>query len=95
LLAVVSRYFGVPVEAILDGNRQAPVTEARYVCAYLAKTVLGHSSTFSAERVGYLDHSSALYAVRQVRGRMEKDLTFRMEVEFLTDALLNSAEVVA
>ena len=87
ILALCSQRFGVTRQALFSRQRSRNISRCRHVAAYLAKNMTSKSLPEIGRDLGGLDHTSVLYALRQMARKMEDDASFRDEVEDLARRL--------
>ncbi len=71
----------VSIEALVSKTRTRNVTEARHVAMYAIREILGMPLAEIGNLFGGRDHSTVLYSIRKVEGRMEEDDGFRARVD--------------
>ncbi|MDX1647356.1 MAG: helix-turn-helix domain-containing protein, partial [Longimicrobiales bacterium] len=71
----------VRIEALSAKTRTRNVTEARHVAMYAIREILGMPLADIGDLFGGRDHSTVLYSIRKIEGRMEDDDGFRKRVE--------------
>lgn len=71
----------VRIEALVSKTRTRNVTEARHVAMYAIREILGMPLAEIGNLFGGRDHSTVLYSIRKVEGRMEEDDGFRQRVD--------------
>ena len=71
----------VRIEALVSKTRTRNVTEARHVAMYAIREILGMPLAEIGNLFGGRDHSTVLYSIRKVEGRMEEDEGFRQRVD--------------
>lgn len=69
----VSRHFGVTVEDLKSHQRARSLATPRQVAMYLSRTMAAASFPSIADKFGGRDHSTVMYAVRQVERRRVVD----------------------
>lgn len=84
---------GVPTRFMRGRNRLRKVAYARQEAIYLAAVLTEHTTTVIGKRFGQ-DHSTILYAVKQVEGRMSQDEEIRQRIES-AERLMRTEEFVA
>ena len=87
ILALCSQRFGVTRQALFSRQRSRNISRCRHVAAYLAKNMTSKSLPEIGRDLGGLDHTSVLYALRQMAKKMEDDASFRDEVDDLARRL--------
>jgi chromosomal replication initiator protein len=78
---VIAGGWRVRIEALAAKTRTRNVTEARHVAMYAIRELLGMPLTEIGGLFGGRDHSTVLYSIRKVEGRMHDDAEFRRRVE--------------
>jgi len=86
---LVARRWRVRAEALESKRRTKDVTVPRQVAMYLIKETLGLSLVRIGELFGGRDHSTVIHSIRKVEEGMERDPSFRRQVE---DALAEVRE---
>ncbi len=89
IVAEVARSMMVKPEDIRSQKRAAPISQARQVAEYVMRTVTGLPMKSIGEEFGARDHSTIVYAIRQVEKRMEQDSNFKNTVN---DIIKNISE---
>jgi len=79
----------VRIEALTSKARTRNVTEARHVAMYAIRTILDLPLSEIGGLFGGRDHSTVLYSIRKVEGRMAEDADFRARVEHALEELRN------
>ena len=79
----VSRFFSVSVDDLKDKTRKKEVAVARQVGMYFAKEYTGYSLKQIGHYFGGRDHSTVIHAIQSVQALIDKDATFRKNVEDL------------
>ncbi len=85
----VARSMMVKPEDIRSQKRAAPISQARQVAEYVMRTVTGLPMKSIGDEFGARDHSTIVYALRQVEKRMETDSNFKNTVN---DIIKNISE---
>lgn len=80
----------VRIEALSAKTRTRNVTEARHVAMYAIREILGLPLSEIGNLFGGRDHSTVLYSIRKVEGRMGDDDGFRKKVEHALGELQDS-----
>jgi chromosomal replication initiator protein len=78
---VIAGGWRVRIESLAAKTRTRNVTEARHVAMYAIRELLGLPLTEIGGLFGGRDHSTVLYSIRKVEGRMDEDTEFRRRVE--------------
>ncbi|HVR73153.1 MAG TPA: chromosomal replication initiator protein DnaA [Planctomycetota bacterium] len=71
--AVVASYYGVPLDALVSGNRQRHIAFARQVAMYLARKYLPKSLAEVGKYFGNRNHTTVRCAAEKVARLLEKD----------------------
>jgi chromosomal replication initiator protein len=79
----VSHFFSVSVDDLKDKTRKKEVAVARQVAMYFAKEYTGYSLKQIGHYFGGRDHSTVIHAIQSVQALIDKDPTFRKNVEEL------------
>jgi chromosomal replication initiator protein len=88
---VVCEHFALDRDDLLSERRGATLTLPRQIGMYLSRTLVGAPSTQVARRFNRKDHSTVLYAERQVDEKMRKDQEVHDLVVRLTEQVRGSA----
>jgi chromosomal replication initiator protein len=78
---LVARRWRVRSDALESKRRTKDVTVPRQVAMYLIKETLGISLVRIGELFGGRDHSTVIHSIRKVEEEMERDESFRRQVE--------------
>ena len=81
IVSEVSRTYNVTPADIRSNKRNANISTARQVSAYIVKEITHISLAAIGEELGGRDHSTIVYAVQQVEKNMAKDSHFKEMVE--------------
>ena len=76
----VARSWRVRAEALCSKTRTRNVTEARHVAMYAIRQILALPLKEIGGLFGGRDHSTVLYSIQKVEGRLESDPDFRQRV---------------
>jgi len=82
IIAEVARRRGVTVAEILSENRSAAFTAARQMAMYLIREICQYSLPTLGQVFGR-DHTTAIYAIKQAKKKLETDPEFAQTVEEL------------
>ncbi len=85
----VARTMTVTPEDIRSTKRSAPISQARQVAAYVVRHITGLPMKAIGEEFGTRDHSTIVYAIQKVEGRMSRDPSFKGLVD---DIIKNISE---
>ncbi|NLS84742.1 MAG: chromosomal replication initiator protein DnaA [Ruminococcaceae bacterium] len=77
ILLEVSRTYGASPEALRGPSRQANISNARKISMYIIKEITALSMDDIGHEFGGRDHSTVVYAVKDIYTKMKKDPSFR------------------
>lgn len=77
VVAAVALETGVPAREITGGQRHGPLLRARFMSAWLARRLTGHSLPVIGRAMGGRDHTSILSALRRMEGMLAHDESLR------------------
>ena len=81
IVTEVARTYSVTGEDIRSGKRSSTISTARQVAMYIVREITQMSMSTIGEEYGNRDHSTVVYATKQVEKRMERDSHYRETVE--------------
>ena len=81
IITEVARTYGVSPEDIRSQKRSSAISTARQVSMYVVREVTQMSMSAIGEEFGNRDHSTVVYALRQVQKTMERDTHFKETVD--------------
>ena len=79
----VSNFTKVPEKKIVGKGRERKIAEARQISAYLCRDVLGSTLVNIGMFLGGRDHTTIMYAYKNIEKRIEKEPRIRKTVETL------------
>jgi chromosomal replication initiator protein len=88
---VVCEHFALDRDELLSERRTKELTLPRQIAMYLSRTLVGAPSTQVARRFNRKDHSTVLYAERQVDEKMRRDREVHDLVVRLTEQVRGAA----
>jgi chromosomal replication initiator protein len=91
---VVCEHFALDRDELLSERRNATLTLPRQIAMYLSRTLVGAPSTQVARRFNRKDHSTVLYAEKQVDEKMRRDQEVHDLVVRITAQVRGAAEGV-
>lgn len=77
----VSKTYGVQPVDIRSKKRSANISQARQVSVYIVREITQLSMSLIGEEFGGRDHSTIVYAIKEVEARMQRDRRYRETVE--------------
>lgn len=80
IIAAVSEWEGVAVDAIMGRSRLRRIARARFIAVYIIRHVLSMSLQEISDLFAYKHHGSALHAIRQIDAEMSVDTNLRNAV---------------
>ena len=81
IITEVARTYGVSPEDIRSQKRSSAISTARQVSMHVVREVTQMSMSAIGEEFGNRDHSTVVYALRQVQKTMERDNHFKETVD--------------
>lgn len=88
----VARRWRVRPDALSSKRRTKDLTVPRQVAMYLIKETLGMSLSRIGDVFGGRDHSTVIHSIRKVEKEMDRDPTFRSQVDAARDELRDASE---
>ncbi len=77
----VSRTFNVSAADIRSDKRNANISQARQVAIYIVDQVTGLSLKSIGSEFGNKHHSTIIYALKEIKGKIEKDVALKATVD--------------
>ncbi len=74
-------YYSMPLPDLKDRSRKKEIASARQVAMYICHKLTRHSLRNIALHFGRRDHSTVIHAVKTVEDQMNRDNSFRVDVE--------------
>ncbi len=73
IISRVCKYFGHPVEFVMDKTRRKEYVKTRYIIAYILAydSYLNMSLSSIAFAIGKRDHSTVIHGLKQIRNEIE------------------------
>ncbi len=84
---VVCEYFSLPIDALNSKSRQRRIAEPRQIVMYLARTHTNIALSTIGSAIGNRDHTTVLYAYKNVKNQMDTDKEFLKTIHKLEDIL--------
>lgn len=85
----VARNFGISSEDIRSSKRNANISNARQIAIYAVREITNMSMNLIGEEFGGRDHSTIVYALKQIEKNMEKDPKLRATVDDIIKNIRN------
>lgn len=77
----VARTFGITSDDIRSSKRNSNISNARQIAIYAVREITNLSMNLIGEEFGNRDHSTIVYAIKQIEKNMEKDPKLKATVE--------------
>lgn len=77
----VARTFSVSPEDIRSDKRNANISQARQIAIYIVNQVTGLSLKAIGQEFGNKHHSTIIYALREITGKLERDVALKASVD--------------
>lgn len=84
---VVCEYYSLPVDALNSKSRERRIVEPRQIVMYLARTHTNIALSTIGSAIGNRDHTTVLYACKNVKNQMDTDKGFLETIHKLEDIL--------
>ncbi len=81
ILDIVCEDFGMDKDKLMSKNRERKISEARQIAMYLARTQTNISLTIIGQRFGNRDHTTVLYAYKQILAQMDVNDSLRTKIK--------------
>ena len=89
IISEVSRTFDVTAADIRSDKRSSNISLARQVAIYIVDQVTGLSLKAIGNEFGNKHHSTIIYALKEIKGKLEKDVSLKATVD---DIIKNISE---
>lgn len=83
----VALWFGLPLGALRARHRNRRVVRPRHVAIYMARVLTGHSLPFIGRQF-QRDHTTVLYATRNIAELRARDMHLDFAIRRMTDCLI-------
>lgn len=87
VISVVAEYYKIEIDALCSTNRKRILTQARQVAMYVARNLTSTSLSELGKKFSGRDHTTALYAIKQVEQRLETDVVLAQDIENIKSRL--------
>ena len=85
----VARHFGLTSDDIRSSKRNSTISNARQISIYAVRDITNMSMNLIGEEFGGRDHSTIVYALKQIEKNMEKDPKLKATVEDIIKNIKN------
>lgn len=89
IIEEVGRTYGVSPEDILSQKRKAAISTARHICMFIVREITDLSMIAIGQTFGGRDHSTVVYALKQVENNLQKDSYAKATVEDIIKNIRN------
>ena len=87
IIKEVSKYFSIPISALISSKRSAYIAHARQLAMYLCREHTSDSLLAIGRAFGNRDHATVIYAVSKINGRISRDPDVYKQVQELTNRI--------
>lgn len=81
IIEEVARNFGLTSDDIRSSKRNSNISNARQIAVYAVREITGMSMNLIGDEFGGRDHSTIVYALKQIEKNMEKDPKLKSTVD--------------
>jgi chromosomal replication initiator protein len=92
--AIVAAYYQIPVREMTSARRHKEVAHPRQIAMYLAYETTPKSLPDIGRRFGGRDHTTVIYAIRQIQKRMIEDAEIAEDIRRIREKLNGHAAAV-
>ncbi len=85
----VAKEYGVKPEDFSSKRRDREISLPRQVCMYLVRDILNLSHPKIGSLFGGRDHSTVMYACKEIKDTIENDSTFALKISEIKESILN------
>ncbi len=85
----VARHFGLSGDDIRSAKRNSNISNARQIAIYAVREITNMSMNLIGEEFGGRDHSTIVYALKQIEKNMEKDPKLKATVDDIIKNIKN------
>ncbi|MBQ8134829.1 MAG: chromosomal replication initiator protein DnaA [Clostridia bacterium] len=85
----VARHFGLTSDDIRSSKRNSNISNARQIAVYAVREITGMSMNDIGEEFGGRDHSTIVYALKQIEKNMDKDPKLKATVDDIIKNIRN------
>lgn len=91
IIKEVSKYFTIPISAIIGSKRSQLISHARQVSMYLSRELTSNSLPKIGKSFGNRDHTTVIYAINKIAALINKDKNVYRQVQELTNKIKSSS----
>lgn len=89
IIKVVAEFYDINTNDLINRSRKKEVAHPRQVAMFLIREELNSSYPFIGEKLGGRDHTTAMYACDKINKIIEKNDSFREEINLIKERLYN------
>ncbi|MCK4891361.1 MAG: chromosomal replication initiator protein DnaA, partial [Candidatus Pacebacteria bacterium] len=89
ILKIVSDFYDVPVDNLIEKNRRKEVVKPRQIAMYLMRTEIKSSFPSIGSWIGGRDHTTAMHAYEKISREIENDKVVEQEIHLIIERLYN------
>lgn len=90
IVSEVGRTYGISPQDIRSNKRSSNISSARQISAYIIREITQISMSAIGEELGGRDHSTIIYAIRQVEKNIKTDSSYKENVEDIIKNIRNN-----
>jgi len=91
IIKTVSKYFSIPISAIVGSKRSQLISHARQISMYLSREMTSNSLPKIGKSFGNRDHTTVIYAINKIAKLINKDKNVYRQVQELTNKIRSSS----
>ncbi|NOQ67989.1 chromosomal replication initiator protein DnaA [Patescibacteria group bacterium] len=89
ILKIVSAFYDVPVDNLIEKNRRKEIVKPRQIAMYLMRTEIKSSFPSIGNWIGGRDHTTAMHAYEKISREIENDKVVEQEIHLIIERLYN------
>ncbi|MCK5084319.1 MAG: chromosomal replication initiator protein DnaA [Candidatus Pacebacteria bacterium] len=89
ILKIVSNFYDVPVDSLIEKNRRKEIVKPRQIAMYLMRTEIKSSFPSIGNCIGGRDHTTAMHAYEKISREIENDKVVEQEIHLIIERLYN------
>lgn len=90
ILSIVSEFYEISLEEIIQGGRKKELVKPRQICMYLLREELQESYPSIGKRLGGRDHTTVIHACTKIAQVKQTDEVLDMELNLIRERLYNA-----